>query len=57
MKREKQKYQSITVRISDEERIMANELRDKYYVRVSRIVGDAIKDYYKKITTQNENML
>ena len=47
MKRKKQKYQSITVRISEEERRMANELRDKYYIRISRIVGDAIKDYWK----------
>jgi hypothetical protein len=50
MRRKKQKYQSITVRISDDERKMANKLRDKYYIRISRIVGNAIRDYYKKVS-------
>jgi len=47
MERKQQKYQSITVRISDEERKMANELRDKYYIRTSRVVGDAIRKCWK----------
>ena len=54
MKRIKQKYQSITVRISDEEREMANELRDKYYIRISKIVGNAIKEYYNKIVKKEK---
>lgn len=49
MKRKQQKYESITIRISKEEREIANELRDKYYIRVSRVVGDAIRECYEKI--------
>jgi len=54
MNRKKQKYQSLTVRLSEEERYMANELRDKYYIRISRIVGDAIRDCHYKISNNYE---
>ena len=54
MKRKETKYQSITVRISNEERIMASELRDKYYIRISKIVGDAIRCYHEKIVRERK---
>lgn len=53
MERKEQEYQSITVRISKEERKMANELRDVYYIKVSKIVGESIRSFYKKIKNDN----
>ena len=55
MNRKEQRYQSITVRLSKEERRMVDELRDVYYIRISKVVGEAIQSYYKKMKNTKTN--
>ena len=43
------RYPTITLRISPEERRMIDELRDKYYISISKMFRENIKECYQKV--------
>jgi len=42
-------YPTLTVRVSAEHKKMISELKDKYYINVSKIFRDTVEDIYKRV--------
>jgi hypothetical protein len=52
MKKKKYRYPTLTISISEEHRRMYNELRNKHYLNMSKIIRDTIERLYEGVSAK-----
>ena len=43
------KYPTITMRVSQEDKAIIRELKEKYYISISKMFRDKIREFYNEI--------
>jgi len=45
----KKEYPTLTMRVSEEHKMMISELKNHYYINISKIFRDTITDTYRRV--------